>query len=48
MKLSVKQRFWIVKRRLQGASVVFICQQAGILFIVIGVGSSVRDGRVLG
>lgn len=30
MKLSVDQRFWIVKRRLQGASVVFICQQAGV------------------
>jgi transposase InsO family protein len=30
MKLSVDKRFWIIKRRLQGASVVFICQQAGI------------------
>ncbi len=30
MKLSVNKRFWIIKRRLQGASVVFICQQAGI------------------
>ena len=30
MKLSVDQRFWIIKRRLQGASVVFICQQAGV------------------
>lgn len=30
MKLSVNQRFWIIKRRLQGASVVFICQHAKI------------------
>jgi len=30
MKLSKDQRFWIVKRRLHGASVVFICQQAKI------------------
>lgn len=30
MRLSVDERFWIVKRRLQGASVVFVCRQAGI------------------
>ena len=30
MGLSVDQRFWIVKRRLQGASVAFTCHQVGI------------------
>jgi len=30
MKLSVDKRFWVIKRRLQGANVVFICRQAGI------------------
>jgi len=30
MKLSENQRFWIVKRRMQGASVVFVCRRMGI------------------
>lgn len=30
MKLSENQRFWIVKRRMQGASVSFVCRQMGI------------------
>ena len=30
MKLSVDQRFWIVKCKLRGVSVTFICERAGI------------------